>query len=1131
MALCSFRSYSQVNHPNTLLWRIAGNNLQKPSYLFGTMHLKDARIFNFTDSLYHYLEQSEGFAMEIDPELTIEKLLRSLSEPDTSGLLHESMDKEAFKRIAKKLEKQFGIPANKITVRQAWLYKLKAGYGDEPKPTDMDTPVDTYLYNIARKQGKWVGGIEDVEDQFNMFEEIFNAVDFEKGKKKQVTGIEKMIQLYIAQDLNGIERWIRLMDSVSMDRLLIKRNGKMSRRIDSLAHIRSSFFAVGAAHLPGEEGVIQLLKNMGYRVEPVISHKQVKPSAYQYTAVDIPWVQIKDEESLFSVLMPGKANDFYPAGEMIKTKIHTDVGTGLSYFAASVYIPGNRNKDSVLAQMAANYSKTSRKVKSEKVVFKDMPGMALMTEADGYYSHLRFFVASNHLILLMVGSEKKAHLTHPDALKFFESLAVTEVKGSTEWVAHEDKQRAYTISFPGNPFFNEQLHQQINQREGADAWHIDNLTFIDPVNQSYYILVLKETKPGYVLISDEEIFQDAKNVIQSNPDITMSVYKKDTTKEGIPLLWIEGQSKSSGYKMKACYISKGNRSFSLISIFDEAVVDTLQVARFFNSFKLLEYELPEWKRYSDSLKSFTTLAPSAYTFAIDSTSGISYYTSFDNKSSFSYYVQQETMSPYYWATSDSALFTNAVRGMVTYEDSLLLDKDVIINGVKGKEYKIRLKQEARNFKHGMILLNGDTLYNVYVIVPFTGAPKNYENFLKNFQFTHARSTANVFTNKAVLLLNDLGSSDTIVFAKAKEAFEYAPFTKADLPVLHKALLKPYLDFDPVDFCIHDKVVDQVASLADSTTVQFIADHFVKVEREELKYPLLNILARIKTKHSYELLSSLLRHHRPGKGFAGGLAYNLSDSLQLTSVIIRELLPLFDDAIFAKALPRPVNSLLDSGLLNMSIVSAYEKKILEMGKRLIAEYEQNEGSVYLNSYEWVNLIRRFNSPSGNSYLKELTKSRLLHLKYAAVEGLIKNRQLVDAAVLESLAADNYYRLNLYNLLAEHKKLSLFPVKYNTQKHLAQSIITQYLTDDDYEPKQVSFLTTKQAVYKGKPQTFYLFKVEYETEDSIEAYLGVVGPFENKGGLKPEAEVVNISADPFNTALMQKQLMELLAEYEE
>ena len=78
-------------YPNSLLWRISGKGLTRPSYLYGTMHLQDRRLFQFSDSLYYFLEHTDGYAMEIDPDELFATFMNSLSLPDTSALLKDAM--------------------------------------------------------------------------------------------------------------------------------------------------------------------------------------------------------------------------------------------------------------------------------------------------------------------------------------------------------------------------------------------------------------------------------------------------------------------------------------------------------------------------------------------------------------------------------------------------------------------------------------------------------------------------------------------------------------------------------------------------------------------------------------------------------------------------------------------------------------------------------------------------------------------------------------------------------------------------------------------------------------------------------------------------------------------------------
>src|ERR1700736_51659 len=61
-------AYGQPSYPHTLLWRISGKGMQKPSYLYGTMHLSDKRLFRFDDSVYRAIEKTDGLAIEVNPD-------------------------------------------------------------------------------------------------------------------------------------------------------------------------------------------------------------------------------------------------------------------------------------------------------------------------------------------------------------------------------------------------------------------------------------------------------------------------------------------------------------------------------------------------------------------------------------------------------------------------------------------------------------------------------------------------------------------------------------------------------------------------------------------------------------------------------------------------------------------------------------------------------------------------------------------------------------------------------------------------------------------------------------------------------------------------------------------------------
>ena len=121
-----FNYLSAQRLPSTLLWKISGKDLKKASYLYGTMHLTDERIFNLGDSLYKAIEHSDGFALEIDPAeftpLVIDEAKKSIM-----GAVHlkDMMAPDKFKKYSKLLSKRLNKNADDITTADVLREKNK----------------------------------------------------------------------------------------------------------------------------------------------------------------------------------------------------------------------------------------------------------------------------------------------------------------------------------------------------------------------------------------------------------------------------------------------------------------------------------------------------------------------------------------------------------------------------------------------------------------------------------------------------------------------------------------------------------------------------------------------------------------------------------------------------------------------------------------------------------------------------------------------------------------------------------------------------------------------------------------------------------------------------------------------
>src|ERR1051325_9566185 len=105
---------------HSLLWRISGNGLTKPSYLYGTMHLTDRRLFYFGDSLYKALEESEGFAAELDMSTCATQYINMLFEDENqrTRFISDILDEKKLNQYKADLEKKFHKPVSEITTKE-----------------------------------------------------------------------------------------------------------------------------------------------------------------------------------------------------------------------------------------------------------------------------------------------------------------------------------------------------------------------------------------------------------------------------------------------------------------------------------------------------------------------------------------------------------------------------------------------------------------------------------------------------------------------------------------------------------------------------------------------------------------------------------------------------------------------------------------------------------------------------------------------------------------------------------------------------------------------------------------------------------------------------------------------------
>lgn len=259
---------------NSLLWEISGNGMPHNAYLFGTMHVKDKRAFDFSQNMTNAFDTCKSFAMEIALEPDIYKDIFKMMVADESYHIEDYLKPEELSKIDNFLKKEFGFKLEYFKqIKPVFLYIIMSGTG---MSVDNEHFLDEYLFLKAKQEEKTVIGIETLEEQINALDGlsikeqlqlVLDAVDsFNKNKKLE----QKLLKYYQKQELSEIAKLIEASSDEKVSKLLLtNRNYVMADRIANFIPKESTFVAIGAGHLPGKEGVIELLRKKGFTVTPI----------------------------------------------------------------------------------------------------------------------------------------------------------------------------------------------------------------------------------------------------------------------------------------------------------------------------------------------------------------------------------------------------------------------------------------------------------------------------------------------------------------------------------------------------------------------------------------------------------------------------------------------------------------------------------------------------------------------------------------------------------------------------------------------------------------------------------------------------------------------------------------------
>ena len=1170
--LCSTSTFGQkkpaAKYPS-LLWEITGNGLSKPSYLFGTMHVSSKLVFHLSDSFYLALKSVDAVALELNPDIwqgemvSMNRIKQNYAEfirtPRGDYLTENSF------RIAKYDDELKAAMSSEPTIVNSLLYRSYK----EKEDFEEDTFLDLYIYQTGKKLGKRATAVENYFETEKIVMEAYSDMAKEKkGRSVDTDGesrydiLEKTQDAYRRGDLDLMDSLDRMMDrsDAFMEKFLFKRNEIQANSIDTIIKKNSLFVGVGAAHLPGQRGIIELLRKMGYNLRPI---QMTDRDAAQKEAIDKMKVPLNfttqtAEDGFFSVAMPGplfKLSDEY---RELDRRQYSDMSNGAYYIVTRIKthaaFSGQNEKDVLSKVDSILYENIPGKILSKKPIIKNgYAGFDISNRTRRGDLQRYNIIITPFEVLFFKMSGKENYVDGAEADQFFSSIQLKEA-GNTA-LNYQPAHGGFAVKFPQQPV--EYLNSATSDR--IDRWEYEA---VDRSTGDAY-LVFKKSVYNFRFLEDDNFDLGLIEESFRNPDnFDRQLTRGRNNFKGYPSLDVKEKLKD-GSTLYAKYIIKGPHYYVIAVKSKNKKAD---FTPYFNSFEFTPFKYNANKMYVDTFMHFTVNTPVAPEIneeirkltenaANDNANGnnASGYISYWPKTKNGLFKSNATGEligvniqeyPKYYYAHDSAKFLIDDINEYYQKSELYLYKTDTLKLAKGiKAYRFHLRDTGssrtitrvvmlkNNFSFGMVTM-GDTLSQES---SFTSS------FFNSFYPEDKKLGRDIYENRVDDFFADLFSKDSAIQKKAQQSISNINYGEKGVPKIAAAINRLSLT-DAAYFESKTKLIAELGYIKDTSkpvVVNLLKKIFEQTADTSLfQNQVFKALARHKTKAAYQLFKELILQDPPV--FSDNYDYNnlfrqLGDSMLLAKTLFPELLQLSTLSDYKDNVLSLLVTLVDSNLIKAVDYEDYFTKIyfdakVELKRQQIKDEKIMEIELLKgddeNKSQFVN-YGRFNKNNLDDYsvlllpfydknknvslfFERLLQSRDRDVRLSAAVLLLRNKMHVADSILVSLAAEDQYRSRLYVKLEQSKQLDKFPVKYKNQLAIARSFL---VADKNFNKiDSIVFIKKQSTSYLDKKGVVYYFKYRVKKEDDWK--IGI-------SGLQPGDEK-NIFTDDQLTSMTDKKI---------